>query len=618
MNKLKMHTADIMRSNVEKLRTLFPDCVTESTDSNGQLSLKINFDQLKQHLTEVTPDEPKEHYKLSWPGKRESIIAANTPIAKTLRPCQEESVNFSTTRNLYIEGDNLDALKMLQESYLGRIKLIYIDPPYNTGKDFIYKDNFTSNQEGYLLKTNQTNEQGKLQANTESNGRFHSDWLSMIYPRIRLARNLLREDGAIFISIDDSEIHNLKIICNEIFGESNYLGTIVWKKKTNGNNMGHIPPVHDYILCYGRNADNNPIIGFPVTKSYIDSTYSNPDDDPRGPWTTTDLSANHEGPLFEIINPNTGKSYLPAPGRYWVFNEKEVASRIKEGRIIFGKTGNSGPVQKKYLSERTSMRTKPESWWDNHGMNSDGTEEIARLLAPKAFDHSKPTSLLKNILAISTKDDDLILDFFSGSASTAHAVMRINIEDGGNRRYICVQIPERLDESSIAFKTCKFKFITDLGKERIRRAAREMKEQSSSTDLGFRVLRIDTSNMSDVYYTPELTPHAKGTLFTDNIKPDRTSEDLLFQVMLDWGVDLSLPIATETIQGKEVFFVDGNALVACFDAAGGVDEALVKALASREPLRVVFRDAGFRDSAAKINVEQVFKLLSPATDVRCI
>lgn len=628
-----MHSPDLTQDNIARIQALFPNCVTEAKGEDGSVKLAVDFDQLRQELSGSIVEGPQERYQLNWPGKREALLTANAPIAKTMRPCRDESVDFDTTRNLFIEGDNLDALKLLQETYLGAVKMIYIDPPYNTGDDFVYADDFSSTSVEYLSKSNQIDDQGsRLVANTEANGRFHSDWLSMIVSRIRLARNLLRDDGVIFISIDDGEYANLKSICNEVFGESNYLGTILWKKKTNGNNMGYVPPVHDYILCYGKIASEKSILGFPITEEYIKNTYSNPDNDPRGAWTTSDLSANHEGPLFEIVNTKTGKAYLPADGRYWVFNETEVKRRILDGRIIFGKTGNAGPIQKKYLSERESTRTKPESWWDKHGLNSDGTAEIARLLAPKAFDHSKPTTLLKNLINISTTADDLILDFFAGSGSTAHAVMLLNSEDGGKRRFICVQLPELCSENSIAYKKCNLQTIADLSKERIRRAGNEISEVGGAgcagIDKGFRVLKIDASNLADVYYAPDALDKANLDLFVDNIKPDRTAEDLLFQVMLDWGVDLALPIAKEVIQGKEVFIVDGNALAACFDASGGIDETFVKELAAYrdvvgEPLRkVVFRDAGFKDSAVKINVEQIFKQLSPSPttkiEVKCL
>lgn len=618
-----MQSPNLTQNNIARLRELFPGCVTEAKGEDGAVKLAVDFDQLRQELAESIVDGPQERYHLNWPGKREALLTANAPIAKTLRPCREESVDFDTTKNLFIEGDNLDALKLLQETYLGKVKMIYIDPPYNTGDDFVYADDFAASADDYLRSSRQVDAQGsKLVANTEANGRFHSDWLSMIVSRIRLARNLLKDEGVIFISIDDGEYANLKSICNEVFGEANCLGTILWKKKTNGNNMGYIPPVHDYILCYGKSAGEASILGFPLTEEYIKNTYANPDNDPRGPWTTSDLSANHEGPLFEIMNPKTGRAYLPADGRYWVFNEAEVNRRIQDGRIIFGKTGNAGPIQKKYFSERESTRIKPESWWDKHGLNSDGTAEITRLLAPKAFDHSKPTTLLKNLINIATTDDDLILDFFAGSGSTAHALMLLNSEDGANRRFICIQLPEVCGESSIAYKKCNMKTIADLSKERIRRAGQEISDNPCHKDwrkdTGFRVLKIDSSNMAEIFYSPDALEKPNLDMFVDNIKPDRTAEDLLFQVMLDWGVDLALPIAQRTIQGKDVFFVDGNALAACFDAQGGVDEAFVKELAKEQPLRVVFRDAGFKDSAVKINVEQIFKQLSPSTEVKCL
>lgn len=619
MKKMKMHSPSLTQDNVARVRDLFPTCVVEVMGEDGQVKLVVDFDQLRQELSEAIVEGPQERYQLNWPGKRGSVLLANSPIARTLRPDLEASVNFGLTKNLFIAGDNLEALKLLQESYLGKVKLIYIDPPYNTGEDFLYEDNFAESSEDYLVKSSQCSETGaKLVANTEANGRFHSDWLTMMSARLRLSRNLLADNGVIFISIDDSEHSNLKSICSEIYGEKNYLGTILWKKKTNGNNMGYIPPVHDYILCYGKSAAEDSIFGFPLTEEYINSTYKNPDNDPRGTWTTMDLSANHEGPLFEIVNPNTGKGYWPAEGRYWVFNEAEVQRRIKEGRIIFGKTGNAGPIQKKYLSDRESNRTKPESWWDKHGMNSDGTTELAKLFAPKAFDHPKPTTLLKNIINIATKDDDIVLDFFAGSGSFAHAVMLQNNEDGGARRYICIQLPEECDKNSIAFKKCGIQNIAELAKERIRRVGVELVTKNSKVDVGFRAFVIDTSNMADVYYSPDVIEKGNLDLFVDNIKPDRTPEDLLFQVMLDWGVDLALPISKQTIKDREVFFVDSNVLAACFDASGGIDETFVKELAKLEPLRVVFRDAGFKNSAVKINVEQIFKLLSPATEVKHI
>ena len=621
MEKMKLHSPDLSQDNIAKIRDLFPGCVTEATDENGKLRLAVDFDQLRQELSDHIVEGGQERYRLDWPGKRESMTIANTPIPKCLRPVRSESSDFDTTKHLFIEGDNLEALKLLQEPYLGKIKMIYIDPPYNTGKDFVYRDNFTSGESDFLIDTGQVTADGnKMIANTEANGRFHSSWLSMIYPRLKLARSLLREDGIIFISIDDREIDNLKKICTEVFGESNYLGTILWKKKTNGNNTGYIPPVHDYILCFGRVAQEDSILGFRISDEFISKTYSNPDDDPRGPWTTSDLSANHEGPYFEILNETTGKSYFPPEGRYWVFNENEVKKRIADGRIIFGKTGNAGPIQKKYLSERTNLRFKAESWWGSHGLNEDGTAELAELFAPKVFDHPKPTEMLKKLVEIGSGDGDIILDFFAGSGSTFHAAIRQAAEDGLSRQTISVQIPEILDEKSIARKKLGFKLLSSLTKERFRRAGVKILGDECHSDwnkdVGFRVLKIDTSNMEDVYYRPDEVKQADLLTAVDNVKPDRTAEDLLFQVLVDWGVDLTLPIRRETVQGKTVFFVDDNALVACFDT--GITEDLVKELAGHEPLRVVFRDNGFVSDAVKINVEQIFRQLSPTTDVKSI
>jgi adenine-specific DNA-methyltransferase len=621
IEKLKMHSPDLTAQNVDRIAALFPGCVTEAKGPDGTLRRMIDFDLLRQELSDSIVEGPQERYHLDWPGKRQALITANAPIAKTLRPVRAESVDFDTTRNLFIEGDNLEALKLLQETYLGKVKMIYIDPPYNTGKDFVYQDNFTESSSDFLERSNQIDSSGaQMVANTEANGRFHSVWLSMILPRLKLARNLLQDDGVIFISIDDREIENLLKVCAEVFGEKNYLGTILWKKKTNGNNTGYIPPVHDYIVCYGRSAQDSSILGFKVSDEFLARTYTNSDNDPRGTWTTSDLSANHEGPYFEILNPKTGVVYLPPEGRYWVFNEEEVKKRIADGRIIFGKTGVAGPIQKKYLSERTSMRFKAESWWGDHGLNEDGTAEMSDLFAPKVFDHPKPTTMLKRLIEIGSQANDIVLDFFAGSGSTFHAAMKQAAEDGLSRQVISVQVPEILSEKSVARKKLGYGKLSELTMERFRRAGVKILEGDChpdwNRDVGFRVLKIDSSNMADVYYTPDATRQADLLSRVDNIKQGRTAEDLLFQVLLDWGVDLTLPITRETVEGKTVFTVAGTALIACFD--NGVDEALVKTLAARKPLRVVFKDTGFKDDATKINVKQIFKSLSPDTDVKAI
>jgi len=508
-----MHTPDLTAANITRIRELFPGCITEARDKGGSVKLAVDFDLLKQELSDTLVDGPQERYHLNWPGKREALLAANAPIAKTLRPCREESVNFDTTQNLFIEGDNLDALKLLQETYLGKVKMIYIDPPYNTGKDFIYKDNFAEDAQSYLCRSGQKEDDGgRLVANSESNGRYHSDWLSMIYPRLRLARNLLRDDGVIFISIDDNEQANLKRICDEVFGEKNFAGAILWKKKTNGNNMGTIPPVHDYIMCYAKENTDEINIGFEVTQEHINKIYSNPDNDPRGAWTVMDLSANHKGPHFSINNPITKETFYPPEGRYWVFNEKEVKRRIADGRIIFGKSGTARPVQKVFASERKDRKIRAESWWDNHGMNEDATNEIRDLFGQgKLFTHPKPSKIISNLIKISTGKDDIVIDFFAGSATTAHATMQLNAEDGGTRHFIMVQLPEPCPENSEGSKA-GYQTIAEISKERIRRAGTKIAQSAISNqqsaisniilDIGFRVLKIDTSNMADVYYTP--------------------------------------------------------------------------------------------------------------------
>ena len=659
MNGLKMHTPDITRSNVEKLRTLFPDCIVESIDESGNPSMTVNFDLLKQHLTDAISEEPKERYCLTWPGKRASVVAANTPITKTLRPYRHESSNFNDTRNLFIEGDNLEALKLLQETYLNRVKMVYIDPPYNTGKDFIYKDSFASDQAEHETTSGERSSEGdRLVANPDGNGRFHSNWSSMIAPRIRLARNLLTQDGAIFVSCDEGEHPRLRLLMDEAFGQSNFVADMVWAAGRK-NDSRLISVSHEYIVCYARDMEylRNRRATWRQRKKGLDEIYTQydrlkkalnndfkaitegmkewyrnlPDNHPskshkhyshvdaRGIYFPDNISwPGGGGPKYQVLHPVTRKP-VKIPSRGWVTSDqKKMQEWIDDNRVHFGEDENSVPCLKSYLSDRENQTPYSVFYQDGRA----ASKRLRALMDGDFFEFPKDELVIQELMEMLTGGDDIIVDFFAGSSTTAHSVMLQNAADGGNRRFIMVQLDEPTTKGSTA-AIAGFRNIPEISRERIRRAGQKVLEEGKchegwNRDTGFRTLKIDSSNMSDVYYTPELTPHAKDTLFTDNIKPDRTPEDLLFQVMLDWGVDLSLPIATETIQGKEVFFVDGNALVACFDAAGGVDEDLVKALASREPLRVVFRDAGFKDSAAKINVEQVFKLLSPATDVRCI
>lgn len=623
MDKLKLHTPDFTQANIVKLAELFPNCVTEAEDEDGTIKRAIDFDQLRQELADHVVDGPRERYHLNWPGKREALLAANAPIAKTLRPCREESVAFDTTKNLFIEGDNLDALKLLQETYLNKVKVIFIDPPYNTGNDFVYDDDFSEDIGRYFERSNQTDESGsRLVTNSDTNGRFHSDWLSMVYPRLRLARTLLSDDGVIFISIDDHEVQNLRKACDEVFGEENFIASIVWQKRYVSNVTAKwLSDMHDYVLVYGRMKANVQLRSWDRTEEQ-EAAYKNPDNDPRGVWRAQDLSASkpYSAGLFEIVGP-TGKTFSPPPNRYWRCNQTQFEAWKDDNRIWWGVNNDVRPMLKAFLSE-SGRGITPHTWWDYGfaGHNKEATLELKELFDGNApFDTPKPVKLLQRLLDLATDTNSLVLDFFAGSCTTAHAVMACNAADSGNRRFIMVQIGEKCENTEESSKTGYFT-IADIGKERIRRAGKNFKDDAGllgeKLDIGFRVLKVDTSNMKDVYYKPDAL--RKDDLFEqiENIKEDRTPEDLLFQVLLDWGVDLSLPISKETIDGKTVFFVDQNALAACFDK--GVTEELVKKLAARKPLRAVFRDAGFSSDAVKINVEQIFKLLSPGTEVKAI
>jgi len=620
-----MHSPDFTRGNIARLRELLPGCVTEAKGEDGSVKLAVDFDQLRQELSGSLVEGPQERYQLNWPGKREALLTANAPIAKTLRPSRAESADFDATKNLFIEGDNLDALKLLQETYLGKVKLIYIDPPYNTGRDFIYDDDYSNDVESYLRESNQTDAAGgRLVANTEANGRFHSDWLSMLYARLRLARNLLKEDGVIFISIDDHEVDNLRKLCSEVFGEDNFVAQIIWQKVFAPKNSARwFSEDHDYILVYAKQGDAWAPRMLPQTEEML-ARYKNPDNDPRGPWTSGDLAARnrYDAGLYPLTCPSGRVIDGPPKGSYWRFSKESFDKLNADNRIWWGTDGDNMPRLKRFLSEVKQGRVPQTLWlYEDVGHTQEAKKTLLKYVQ---FEHTqnvlnsvKPVELLQRILQLAVEPNagDIVLDFFSGSATTAHAVLKQNAEDGGNRRFIGVQIVEPLPTPEPSMVS-----IFDMGLKRVRNVASELRTQSGGDtgDLGFRVLKIDTSNMADVFYAPDALDRGTLDLFIDNIKPDRTPEDLLFQVMLDWGVDLALPIAKKTIQDREVFFVDDNALAACFDAGGHIDEAFVKELATHEPLRAVFRDAGFKDSAAKINVEQIFKLLSPATEVKCI
>ncbi len=626
MEKLNLHSPDFTQENIVKLAELFPNCVTETRETDGTLKQAIDFDQLRQELSTFVVEGPQERYQLNWPGKREALLTANAPIAKTLRPCREESVDFDSTQNLFIEGDNLDALKLLQETYLGKVKMIYIDPPYNTGNDFIYEDDFAEDSASYLQRSNQKDDEGnRLVANNESNGRFHSDWLSMMYSRLKLARNLLRDDGVIFISIDDNEQANLKRLCDEVFGEDSFIVQLIWKSRqiVDSRNKNNSSNDHEQIVVYCKNKDNFSLKG----KSIQETKYTNPDNDSRGAWMSNSMlglanSSQRPNLHYQLIDPETGIAFDCPADSGWRYSKETMQKKVVEKRIVFPKLPTGRPREKKFLSELSSSYTGFSSVLSTDiGFTLNGSREVRELFGDKYFDFPKPVSLLKSIIEQGSLSDCIVLDFFSGSATTAHAAMQLNAEDGGKRKFIMVQLPEVCDEKSEAYKA-GYQTIAEIGKERIRRAGNKIKVENADKegidqlDIGFRVLKIDSSNMKDVYYTPDAVQQTHLFDQVDNIREDRTAEDLLFQVLLDWGVDLTLPITQETIAGKTVLFVDDNALAACFDA--DINEAFVKELAARHPLRVVFRDAGFVSDNVKINIEQIFKLISPTTEIKVL
>ena len=647
MEKMKLHSPNLTQENIARIRELFPGCVTEAKGEDGRLKLAVDFVQLRQELSESIVEGPQERYHLNWPGKREALLTANAPVAKTLRPCREESVDFDTTKNLFIEGDNLEAIKLLQETYLGKVKMIYIDPPYNTGKDFIYEDDFAENAEEFLKRSNQKDEEGnRFIANTEANGRFHSDWLSMMYPRLKLARNLLSDDGVIFISIDDHEVHSLMRVCSEIFGEENFIAQLAVQLNPRGRHLDKfVAKTHESILIFVKDAMNeNVIYGIEKEGRMVDE-YNREDE--RGRHRLLGLRNRNQSfnpttrpklyyPLF--VNPKDGKVSLTQDGTFtddvwpdapdgtktcWTWGKEKV---MKETFLLIAeKTGDEWRIYRKdYLvgADGELAKTLVKSVWMTKEITNDqGRKVIKELFGSAVMDFPKSTELLRTLIQIGTNGKDLVLDFFAGSATTAHAVINQNAEDGGHRKFIMVQLPELCDEKSSAYKA-GFQSIAALSKERIRRAGKKILEgechEGWNRDIGFRVLKVDSSNMADIYYTPDAIEQGQLKIFTDNIKSDRKSEDLLFQVLLDWGVDLSLPIRKESIQGRTVFFVNQSPydLIACFDT--GVNEDLVKELARFEPLRVVFRDNGFVSDAVKINVEQIFKQMSPGTDVKSI
>lgn len=619
MDKLRMQTANKADENFKKLAAMFPNAVTETINENGEVVRAIDKDVLMQEISCKVVDGNEERYQFTWPDKKKSVLLANAPINKTLRPCREESVDFDTTENLYIEGDNLEVLKLLQETYLGKIKMIYIDPPYNTGNDFVYEDDFAQSTDEYLANSGQFDEAGnRMVQNTESNGRFHTDWLNMMYPRLKLAKDLLSEDGVIFISLDDGEIDNLKKISDEVLGSQNYVGTVIWERAfAPKNDAKYFSTSHDFVLVYAKNIEDFEIGKLPRTQE-ANARYKNPDNDPRGPWAADNMTVKTYSAAYDypITTPN-GTVVNPTNGRCWFTSKERMQKLIEDGRVYFGADGGNTPRLKRYLADVQQGMTPTTIWkCDDVGHNQEGRQELKKLFDDKGyFDSPKPQRLMHRILKVANLlDNSIVLDFFSGSASTAHAVMQLNAEDGGHRKFIMVQLPEKCDEKSEAYKA-GYKNICEIGKERIRRAGAKIKEEAGlaaqNLDTGFRVLKCDTSNMKDVYYNPAEYEVNMFSRLEDNIKEDRTPEDLLFQVMLDLGVLLSSKIEETTIAGKKVFNVEDNYLIACFDS--DVSEETIKAIAKQKPYYFVMRDSSMASDSVATNFDQIFATYSPDT-----
>ena len=642
MKKMKMETGNITERNIDKIAALFPNCITEAPDGNGGIKRAVNFDMLRQMLSGDVV-EGDEAYEFTWVGKKAAIVEANKPIRMTLRPCPEESVDWDHTENLYIEGDNLEVLKLLQESYLGKVKMIYIDPPYNTGHDFVYPDSYIMDNEEYDGGRGYFDDEGNVnfsRENSSSDGRYHSDWCSMMYSRLTLARNLLLDDGVIFISIDDNEANNLIKICEEIFGESNFVGQFPWQSRQSIQNDTDMSINHEYIVVFAKrrrqenrrlkesnastwfNHESFAFLPIPLDKSKFD----NPDNDPRGLWKADPMDAPNVRPnlTYPITNPNTGVQHLPPSGRHWRILPEKFSSAVADNRIVWGKDGNGRPQLKVFYSEKKMYGSIDNSWWtaERFGTATQGTKELMQIFGRNVpFDTPKPTKLLYELLKMTSlpNDGDIILDFFSGSATTAHAVMQLNVEDGGRRKFIMVQLPEPCDEKSEAYKA-GYQNICEIGKERIRRAGAKIKsenpESAAGLDTGFRVFKLDDTNMKDVYYAAGDYEQNLISMMESNIKENRTDLDLLFGCLLEWGLPLSLPYTSEEIDGCKVHTYNGGDLIACFDE--NVPDSVVKTIARRQPLRAVFRDASFADSPSKINVGEIFKLLAPDTRVKVI
>lgn len=616
MEKMKMESVDLISQNIEKIGKIFPNCITETVDEDGKQKKVIHFERLRQLLSDDAVDGG-EVYEFTWVGKKAAIAEANTPIRKTLRPCPEESINWDSTENLYMEGDNLEVLKLLQESYFGAVKMIYIDPPYNTGNDFIYRDRFAKSGEDYAEDIGLYDEDGiRLFCNTDSNGRFHSDWCSMMYSRLLLARNLLSSDGVIFISIDDGEVGNLRKMGDEIFGEANFLANLIWEKKyTVANDAQFFSDNHDHILCYAKDSSQFQIGRLPRTEE-MNAAYKNPDHHPKGVWKATPLHAKSgslESADFSYTFKN-GVTFRPPTGTYSRYSA-ETLKRMDEGdEIWFGKDGKAVPSRKTFLCDLKNQGVVPRTLipYEVGGHNHEAVEEVKHLLKTNVFNNPKPLKLLKYLMTVANlKEDSLVLDFFSGSATTAHALMDFNAERGTHCKYIMVQLAETCKPGSAAYKA-GYKNICEIGKARILAAGKT--EDASKVDVGFRVFKLDESNMKDVYYEAEEYSQSLLTMLESNIKEDRTDLDLLFGCLLEWGMPLSLPYRCECEEGFRIHICDEGELIACFEE--NIPESVMMEIAKRQPQRAVFRDSGFQDSAAKINVKERFKLVSPDTDVR--
>lgn len=622
MDKMRMESVDMTAQNIDKIGALFPNCITETKGEDGKMKKAINFELLRQMLSSDVI-EGDEAYEFTWVGKKAAIVEANKPIRKTLRPCKEDSVNWDTTENLYIEGDNLEVLKLLQESYLGKVKMIYIDPPYNTGSDsFVYPDNYTMNKDEYEEEIGLFDEEGKklFKENNTANPRFHSDWCSMMYSRLMLARNLLDVNGVLIMSISDAEFDNLKKIADEIFGADNYCGDILWNSTKSVTNTALISVSHTYTLIYFK--DMNYYVANRSEFRLTDDGegFENPDNDPRGPWKADPFQVGGWRPnqQYEIVNPVTGVVYHPNPGCSWKNDFNKYQELVADNRIVFGKTGESGPQRKRFKWEAQERGKVTKTWWDDVDTTTNGTQMLKKMFdGVSLFSNPKPVGFIHKLLQLGAGNDGIVLDFFSGSATTAHAVMKLNAEDGGKRKFIMVQLQEECAEGSEALKA-GYSTICEIGKERIRRA-KEMLEKdypNATFDGGFRVFKLDESNMKDVFYAPADYDQNILSMLESNIKEDRTDLDLLFGCLLEWGLPLSMPYTSEEISGCTVHTYNDGDLIACFDE--NIPDEVVKTIAKRQPLRAVFRDASFDGSPAKINVTEVFKLLAPDTRVKVI